>query len=216
MHLPTILSIQVGRPRRLVTRGQPWVSAIYKEAVDGPVQLGAQNIAGDEQAWEGHGGPDQAVLAYAAEWYPLWRHELERDDISFGGFGENLTVSGLNEFSVCIGDVYVLPDHCNAIRARVQVSQPRQPCSKLTRRWDCPDLAKRVQRTNRTGWYFRVLEEGQLQAPMIMRLEDRPHPGWTIARASEAMTRRMRSVDDAHELASLAALSSSWREALSS
>ncbi len=216
MTLATVLSIQVGRPQRHVTQGHTWVSAIYKEVVDGPVQLGPQNIAGDKQAWEGHGGPDKAVLAYAAEWYPLWRHELGRDDMTSGGFGENLTVTGLNEFGVCIGDTYALVDSNNDIRARLQVSQPRQPCYKLTRRWERPDLAKRVQRTNRTGWYLRVVQEGELAAPMTVKLEDRPHPDWTVARASDVMTNRRRSVDDAHELASLPPLSSSWREVLSS
>ena len=160
-----ILSIQVGLPQIL---GSPladdpaertWRSAILKLPVPGSVLVGRTNLEGDGQAdLRLHGGEDKAVYAYPAEHYPLWQAELDLAELPYGGFGENLTVSGLLEFEVCIGDVY------QAGEVQLQVTQPRGPCWKLARRWGIPDLAVRFTQTGRTGFYLRVLQEGLLAA----------------------------------------------------
>jgi len=210
-----LVSIQVGLPRRwgdpeaTDPMERPWESAIAKEPVQGPVWLGRTNLIGDGQAdLKHHGGPDKAVLAYAAAHYPLWRAELGRSDLPYGAFGENFTINGLTEEVVCIGDVYAIGE------ARVQVSQPRQPCWKIARRWRIKDLTARVVETGRTGWYLRVLTEGYVEARVPVELVERPFPQWTVARATEVMRNRWRDQAAARALAECPALAQSWKETL--
>jgi MOSC domain-containing protein YiiM len=179
---------------------RPWTTAFFKEPVSGPVFLARTNLDGDRQGDpEHHGGPDKAVMAYAAAHYPRWREELGRE-LPHGGFGENFTVEGADESTVCIGDVYAIGE------ARVQVSQPRIPCWKIARRWGIRDLSARVQRTRRTGWYLRVLVEGHVAAGDEIVLLERPHPEWTVLRASDALYTRPHDADEVRALASVAAL----------
>ena len=176
-----VASIQIGMPISIEI-GKPWRTGFFKKAVTEPVWLGATNLAGDGQAdLAHHGGPHKAVCVYPACHYPYWRQTLGMPDLCGGDFGENFTVEDLAESQVCIGDTWAIGD------ATVQVSQPRQPCWKLARRWDAKDLAVQVQQTGRTGWYFRVLVEGLVQAGMSLSLIERPHPRWTIATANQLM-----------------------------
>ncbi|HEX8904255.1 MAG TPA: MOSC domain-containing protein, partial [Longimicrobiaceae bacterium] len=121
---------------------------------------------------------------------------------------ENFTVEGLDEATVCIGDVYAVGE------ARVQVSQPRIPCWKIARRWGIRDLSARVQRTRRTGWYLRVLDEGEVAPGDAITLLERPHPEWTIARANAAIYTRPRDADEILALAAVPALAPSLAQAL--
>ena len=208
---PTIASIQVGQPREMTDPGWPdlrtgpWVSAIIKEPVSGPVWLATTNLAGDKQGNPAvHGGPDKAALAYGAGHYPLWLAELGRE-LPHGAFGENLTIAGLDEESVCIGDTF------EAGEAIVQVSQPRAPCWKLARRWGIKQLTALVADNGRTGWYLRVVREGHLEAGRPYRLIERPHPEWTVMRATRVMQNRRREMSSANELARLPELADSWQ-----
>jgi MOSC domain-containing protein YiiM len=209
MTLPRLISIQVSLPRRIEPDeapdpgGRAWTTAFFKQPVAGPLWLGRPNLEGDGQAdRKNHGGPDKAVLAYAAAHYPFWRRELDDPEFPYGAFAENFTVEGLNEDSVCIGDTYALGD------ARVQVSQPRQPCWKIAARWRRRDLTVLVERTGRTGWYLRVLAEGRVEAGLPFELVERPFPEWTVT----AATRVMRGKDPrAAELAECPLLATSWR-----
>lgn len=213
MTRPEVLSIQVGQARDYGEEGarapmdRPWRSAIAKQPVEGPVWLDRVNVEGDDQAdREAHGGPEKAVLAYAAAHYDAWRAELDRPELPYGAFGENLTVAELTEESVCIGDSWQLGG------ATVQVSQPRVPCFKLAYRWRIKDLTARVAKTGRTGWYLRVLDEGEIRAGKEMTLLNRPYPQWTVARATEVERRRRRDRTTALELAACPLLSVAWRE----
>lgn len=189
--------------------GAPWTSAIVKESVTGPRWVGRINIEGDRQAdLVHHGGPDKAVLAYAARHYPVWRGELPDVEFPVGAFGENLTVEGLAEEDVAIGDVWT------AGTATFQVSQPRQPCWKLSRRLGVHDMVVRVQANLRSGWYLRVLEEGEIRPGDALILESRPHPSWTVAEASRVMHGVRDDRRAALELAELAEISASWRRTL--
>jgi MOSC domain-containing protein YiiM len=211
---PRLLAIQVGLPQQL---GQPeaenpfdrpWTTGFYKQPVAGPVWLQARGLAGDGQAdLENHGGPDKAVCAYAAEHYPGWRSSLGLD-LPTGAFGENFTIEALTEPAVCIGDVWRVGD------VAVQVSQPRQPCWKLARRWRIKDLAVQVVENGRTGWYFRVLEEGAVEAGAPLTLAARPRPDWTIERANQVMHHHKHDLEAAAALADVPELSGSWRSTL--
>ncbi|HVD00161.1 MAG TPA: MOSC domain-containing protein [Candidatus Dormibacteraeota bacterium] len=198
-----LVSVQVGQPLFLgpdVGLEEPlnhrWHSAFFKEPVAGPVRLGRTNLDGDRQADPRvHGGPDMAVLAYSAEHYPLWREELGIAQIGPGGFAENFTISGQDELTVSIGDVYRVGG------ALVQVSQPRGPCYKISYRWKRPDLLGRCESNGRHGWYLRVLEEGPVEAGDAVDLLERPNPGWTVRRAADAYRARRKDRVTAAELA---------------
>jgi MOSC domain-containing protein YiiM len=213
--MPTIVSIQTGKaaayrhPNQADGNGREWTTAFFKTLVDGPVRVASLGVAGDEQAdRENHGGPDKAVLAYSADHYPYWREHLSLADMPHGGFGENLTIGGLTEETVCIGDTWRAGEVC------FQVTQPRQPCWKMSRRWNLPDLAKQVVVNGKSGWYLRVLQEGELQADAAIELVSRPHPTWSVARASRVMHHEKHDMALAAELVSLPELSAAWREAL--
>jgi MOSC domain-containing protein YiiM len=210
-----LVSIQVGVP---TTHGspdataafdRPWRTGFFKTPVQGPVWLGSTNLVGDRQANRRvHGGPDKAVLAYAASHYSLWRAELEMPDLGYGAFAENFTVDGLDESSACLGDIFEVGG------ARVQVSQPRQPCANITHRWRMPGLTERVEATGRTGWYLRVLMEGVVEAGQSVELLERPSPDWPVSRATRVLHDRFRSPLEAAALARVPALSAAWRNTL--
>jgi MOSC domain-containing protein YiiM len=187
---------------------RPWRSGIAKQPVNDPVYLGQINLDGDGQAdRKHHGGPDKAVCVYPRCRLDYWANRLDRD-VEPGAFGENVTAEGQDETSACIGDVYRVGE------AVVQVSQPRSPCWKLARYWNEKKLALWVQETGYTGWYFRVLETGYVQAGQSLVLEKRPCPEWTVMRANEVRYHRPEDLDAAAELANCSALGSSWRDTL--
>lgn len=211
-----MFSLNVGLPQTIgrVDATDPlekaWTTGFFKEPVVDPVWLGRTNLVGDGQAdLQNHGGPDKAVNAYPIEHYEYWRAELELAELPCAAFGENFTTAGALEAEVCIGDVFQVGD------AQVQISQPRQPCWKLARRWRVKDLALRVQQTGRTGWYFRVLAEGFVKAGDRIQLVERPHPEWSVAAANEVMHQRKDDATAARSLAACLALSESWRRSLS-
>jgi MOSC domain-containing protein YiiM len=207
--MPQLLSIQVSLPRVFDSPERPWRTGFFKEPVPGPVTVTRTHILGDGQAdLVNHGGPDKAVLAYPAEHYPGWRADLNLPDMPHGGFGENLTIEGLREPDVCIGDVW------QAGEVVFEVSQPRQPCWKLARRWSMKDLPARVVATGRTGWYLRVRKEGSLAVGAEFTLQSRPNPEWSVARATVVMYHRRDDRELSRELAHVPELSMSWREAL--
>ena len=213
---PVLLSIQVGLPQQLghADAADPldrlWTTGFFKQPVAGPVGLTATNLEGDGQADSvHHGGRDKAILGYSANHYPQWRRILGKPEIPFGGFGENLTILDLTEADVCIGDIWQIGD-----AVRVQVSQPRQPCWKLARWWKIKTLALQVQRTGRTGWYYRVLNTGTVESGMPLTLQERPHPNWPVQRANHVMHEAKDDTRLAAELAAIPQLSSSWKETL--
>jgi MOSC domain-containing protein YiiM len=201
-----LASIQVGAPAwRESASGRRWRTAFFKEPVAGPVELRLANLSGDRQAdLSVHGGPDMAVLCYALDHYPAWRRELGLP-AGPGGFGENFTISGQEERSVCIGDVYEVGE------ALVQVSQPRGPCWKISERWERPELVRRVEESGRHGWYLRVLREGVVEAGLDLRLVERPHPEWTVRRAADVYRARKRDPAAAAELLRCQALAAGSR-----
>lgn len=202
-----LVSIQVARPQTFGDDEGEWTTGFFKQPISGAVFVTETNIEGDGQAdLQHHGGVDKAVLAYAASHYPTWSTELGVQ-MHHGAFGENLTIDGLDERTVCVGDQWEIG---NVI---LEVSQPRQPCWKLGRRWNNKLLPKLVVQNGRSGWYFRVLQVGSIQSSVDVLLLDRPHPAWTIKRANDVFYRG--AADEQAALASVAKLSDAWKKELS-
>ena len=200
----TILRIRAGKVRSYAD----WTSAIEKSPVGGGVHVHEEGLEGDEQADRvNHGGPDKAILCYARFHYDSWAHDLGASAPAQGTLGENLEVEGTSEESVCIGDTFQIGD------VVLQISQPRQPCWKPAALHGMRNLTARILKTGRTGWYFRVVQTGTLQAPSTAQLVARPHPEWSVARATQVM-HFVKDPMQRAELGGLAALSESWKSAL--
>jgi MOSC domain-containing protein YiiM len=208
----TVVALCVGAPKTLGQDDAPdpfdrsWTSGIFKTPVADPLWLTSTGFSGDGQAdLTVHGGPDKAVCVYAAEHYGYWRSATGNESFTFGAFGENLSVEGLDEPRVCIGDVWSVGE------AEVEISQPRQPCWKVARKWRRRTLTDEVVSSGYTGWYFRVRREGRVAPGAPLSLLERRHPEWTIAAANRVMHRRE---GDTAALARLDELSASWRRTL--
>lgn len=203
--MPRIDQLLIGEVRPFGPRGAP--SGIDKQPVD-RLWLGRAGFAGDGQGdARHHGGPDKAVHHYAYDHYGFWRNAIGARDVLArpGAFGENIATIGLDERAMAIGDTF------RARGALIQVSQGRQPCWKLNLRFDTADMARRVQESGRTGWYYRVLEEGFVEAGDALVLVDRLTPEWTIERLWRTL---YVDVLDRAELAAMAALAhlpEGWR-----
>jgi MOSC domain-containing protein YiiM len=155
----TLISLQVGLPRIVTRDGQEVLTGIFKAPVEKRVRMRKLNLDGDRQAdLSVHGGRDKAVYAYSSEHYPFWKKELPGTALPWGSFGENLTTQGLLESNVHIGDRFTIGD------AEVVVTQPRLPCFKLNLKFARGDMVKRFLESGRTGFYLRVLREGEIGA----------------------------------------------------
>jgi MOSC domain-containing protein YiiM len=208
-----IVSVRVGlatrypRPKWDKTSGATWTSAYVKSPVNGPVRVGNEGLEGDQQYDRRvHGGVEMALLAYADSHYEWWRDELSIAEMGPGGFGENLTVEGVDESTVCIGDVWA------AGEPRLQVSQPRGPCLNIARRWDRQDLTERVVKNGWGGWYLRVLKTGTLAVRQPVKRIERPHPDLTVERVVRLAHGQEQDAALAKKLAKCKELSPRWRE----
>lgn len=184
-------------------------SAIHKTLVRGKQSLTWTGFALDSQAdLAVHGGLDKAVHHYAADHYDAW---ISEDQMPAGtvpaAFGENISTLGLTEENVCIGDVFKLGT------ARVQISQGRQPCWKLNRHTQNDMMAFLFQQTGRTGWYYRVLEQGEVAEGDDIQLIDRPNEAWSVKTVTQARLTRRVSVEDAVTLSQIPELAEGWRSA---
>lgn len=200
-----IMSLNVGLPAPLKHKEKEVSSGIDKRPVPGQVWLTRLHFEGDGQAdLVHHGGVEKAVCVYPHEHYPFWEKELDRT-LDWGAFGENLTTEGLTEQSVCIGDVYRMGE------ALVQVSQPRQPCYKLSVKYGQPELPLMVQETGFTGFYFRVLEEGHVGAGDRLELVRRHPEGITVSYANRIMHQEKDNREAIRRILSVEPLSANWR-----
>lgn len=210
-----VVALYAGRVREIKPTGsgewwdKEWQTGFFKQPRQEPSWLGYEGFRGDEQADRRyHGGSEKAVCVYPTEHYPYWREVLSIPDLPHGAFGENLTVQGLGEKDVCIGDRFSLGE------GEVQISQPRQPCWKLARRWQVKDLTLRVEQTGFTGYYFRVIRHGTISPADELVLLERPFPEWTIERCNRIMHHSKSDVESARALSQCPLLSSSWKDGL--
>ena len=192
-----IEAVFVGALRPLPPEGQQ--TGMFKMPVTGPVAVGREGLAGDMQAdLRVHGGPEKAVHYYPAEHYAVLAARVPAlaGVLIPGVLGENLSGRGLTEDAVCIGDVFAIGT------CRLQVSQPRQPCWKISHRLGHEPMSRVIADAGLTGWYFRVLEAGEIAAGDGIECVERPAPGLTLARL---WTARLAHRPDPAELRCLAA-----------
>jgi MOSC domain-containing protein YiiM len=203
-----VVSLQVARAGTLPWRGRRVPSGFRKLPVDGRVALGPDGFDGDEQAdLTVHGGPDKAACCYPSEHFPFWI-DLTGREFGPGAFGENLTLAGVTEHDVRIGDTYALGDG-----AVVQVSQPRGPCFKVAARWGIRTLPGEMAQRLIAGFYFRVLTPGTVAAGDTLELLQR---GSDIT-VAEVLRVTYRDRHDPPALARVMAvpqLAEQWRAAL--
>lgn len=202
-----VQSVRCGKIERL--RESETLSAMRKMPVEGRIYLGWEGLEGDAQAdTEHHGGREKAVLQYALDHYAAWREELPHaaELLGEGGaFGENISSLGWTEEEVCLGDIVRWGE------AFLQVCQARQPCFKLNIQFGHKQMARRVQATGRTGWYYRVLTAGFVCADDPMILEKRPAPKWPISRVQQILYVDTQNTEALEALRAMPWLSESWR-----
>jgi MOSC domain-containing protein YiiM len=201
-----IVSVNVGKPREVVWKGMAVQTAIFKEPVDGPVAISKLNLTGDKQAdLTVHGGAEKAVYAYPAEHYEYWQNELPELSFSWGRFGENLTTEGLREETLGIGD------RLRVGSAVLMVTQPRTPCYKLGLRFERDDMIKRFLMSGRSGFYFSVIEPGEVSAGSEVEILDRDPNRVTVADIVRLYLGQTRDPDLVQRAVSVSALPENWK-----
>lgn len=190
-----LLNVRTGKVRPF--RGGKLRSAINKHSRQGRVQVTELGLVGDEQQYVLHGGVDKALHVYCESNYAKWNDLVPDRDQQFivGGFGENLSFSGVNEGNVCIGDKFRL-----GAEVLVQVSEPRQPCYKLNHRFGHTKMSRLVQDTGMAGWYFRVLEPGFIQEGDELVFVERMYPQWSLDRVQDFLYREVDNMEVNAEL----------------
>ncbi|HEY6284223.1 MAG TPA: MOSC domain-containing protein [Ktedonobacteraceae bacterium] len=205
--LGQVISVNVGLPRTLVLNGQTVVTGIFKEPVEGRIAVRRLNLDGDRQAdLTVHGGRDKAVYAYPAEHYSFWREQFPEMELPWGMFGENLTLTGLLEDEVHIGD------HFRVGSAKLVVTQPRVPCYKLGIKFGREDIIKRFLESGMTGFYFAVLEEGEVAAGDSISLSHRDDHQIKVADFVRLYRQDKYNLDLIRRVVAVEALPEEWRD----
>ena len=202
-----LLSVNVSQPKEVSYNGQRIKTGIFKERVSGRTMMRRLNLDGDGQGDPTvHGGIHKAVYIYTIEHYDYWKRELGRNDLTYGQFGENLTVEGLLEETVHIGDVFRVGE------ALVEVSQPRVPCFKLGIKMGNARIVKPFLASERVGFYVRVLEEGEVGTGDAIERTKVGEGQMTVKEIVHLLHFNNTNAEAAKKAASLPALSPGWRD----
>lgn len=186
--------------------GEPVSTGIFKEPIAGRVMLRTLNLDGDRQAdLSVHGGTEKAVYAYPSEHYAFWKHELPEMELPWGMFGENFTTTGLLETETNIGDRFRIG------AAEVMVTQPRMPCYKLGIRFGRTDIIKRFLVSERSGFYFSVLKEGEVGAGDEFEVMGKNVAGVRVVDVTRLYSSDKRNVDLLRRVIATEGLPESWR-----
>lgn len=202
-----VVSVNVGLPKEVAWEGRTVMTGIFKEPVEGRVAVGRLNLEGDRQAdLSVHGGPEKAIYAYPAEYYHFWREQFPEMDLPWGMFGENLTVEGLLDETVHIGDRFQVGS------AHVVVTQPRVPCYKLGLKFGRDDILKRFLESGLTGFYFAVLKEGEVAAGDQITLLQRDEHQIKVADITRLYREDKYNLDLLRKVVAVEVLAEVWRE----
>jgi MOSC domain-containing protein YiiM len=201
-----VLSVSVGQPREVVVDDRLVRTSIFKSPVTGRVPIRNNNLAGDAQSdLSVHGGRAKAIYAYPHEHYAFWRQQLPGVELQPGHFGENLTIEGLLEEDVNLGDRLTIGS------AELLVTQPRLPCFKLGIRFGREDMVKRFFDSRRTGFYLSVAVEGDLGAADAIEIVERHPAAVSIPELLRMYLKERVASDRLREAIAIPALSDSWR-----
>ncbi|MFE2811631.1 MOSC domain-containing protein [Streptomyces nigra] len=203
--MPSLLSVNVGMPTNVPWQGRTIYTGVWKYPVHGPVMARRLNLDGDGQGdTAGHGGEQRAVLVYQIDSYRYWQRHLGRDDLEYGQFGENLTVDGLADDEVCIGDRYRIGE------AEFEVTQPRVTCYRVGLRMGEPSLPALLVSHHRPGFYMRVLREGRIQAGEdVIKIASGPGE-LSVAEADALLYLPDRDIEKLHRAVRIPAMSPGW------
>jgi MOSC domain-containing protein YiiM len=201
-----LVSVNVGLPRDIIWHGQTVHTGIWKNPTQSRVMVRRLNIDGDGQGdLAGHGGLNRPVMVYQLDSYRYWESQLGRSNLSYGQFGENFTVEGLPDAEVCVGDRYRIGS------ALFEVSQPRVTCYRVGIRMDDPQMAAKLVAHHRPGFYFRVLEEGEVGAgDEIVKIADGPEQ-MTIAEIDAMLYLGKPTREQLDRALRIPALSDGWK-----
>src|SRR5271154_5974047 len=201
-----LLSVNVGLPRDVTWQGKTVYTSVWKQPVEGPRMVRRLNIDGDGQGdLAGHGGEHRAVFVYQMDSYRYWQNELGRKDFTYGQFGENFTIDGLSDEEVCIGDRYRIGG------ALFEVTQPRVTCYRVGIRLNEPRMAAFLTSGGRPGFYFRVLEEGEVGAGDEIVKVDEGKERMSVAEVNALLYSPEHPRDRLECALQIAALSPGWR-----
>ena len=201
-----VVSANVGIPREVPWKGKLITTGIFKSPVEGRVKIHLLNLDGDRQAdLSVHGGPSKAVYAYPSEHYAYWQGELPGMELLWGMFGENLTTHGLLEREVRIGDRFRVGS------AELVVTEPRMPCYKLGLKFGRDDIIKRFLASRRTGFYFAVLKEGEVQTGDPIEPIGRNLNQVTVADITDLYATKTRDAELLQRAAQVQTLPEEWR-----
>jgi MOSC domain-containing protein YiiM len=202
-----LVSVNVGLPQEVIWKGKTVTTGIFKEPVEERVKVRFLNLDGDRQAdLTVHGGLDKAIYVYPVEHYEYWRGELPEMELPWGMFGENLTTVGLLEDSVNIGDRFGIGT------AEVMVTQPRMPCYKLGIKFGRANMVKQFLDSRLTGFYFSVLQEGEVGVGDAMELISRDENNVTVADITRLYVRQSDDLQMLHRAVQVKALPDGWRD----
>ena len=201
-----LVSVNIGHRREVIYKGKTVTTGIFKERVEGRIRLRTLNLDGDRQAdLSVHGGLSKAAYGYPIEHYEYWREQLPGVDLPWGMFGENFTTEGLREDSVNIGDRFRIGS------AEVMVTEPRLPCYKLAAKFGRDDIIKRFLHSGRTGFYFAVMQEGEVGTGDGIELVSRDEHNITVADITRLYVREKDDVGTLRRAVQVTALPQSWR-----
>ena len=202
-----IISVNVGLPRLVLRNGEPVSTGIFKDPVAGRITLRTLNLDGDRQSdLSVHGGPLKAVYLYPSEHYEFWKRELPDMDLPWGVFGENFTSEGILETETNIGDKFRIGS------AELMVTQPRMPCYKLGIRFGRADIIKRFLVSERSGFYFSVLKEGEVGAGDQIELLEKNDSGVRVVDVTRLYGSDKENVELLRHAIATEALPDSWRD----
>jgi MOSC domain-containing protein YiiM len=202
-----IVSLNVGKPRLITYKGAPINTGIVKQPVSGRIALRTLDLDGDEQAdLSVHGGPYKAVYAYPSEHYEYWRSELSTNDLPWGAFGENFSTEGLHEGDVHVGDRFRIGS------GLLMVRQPRMPCYKLAAKFKRDEIILEFLLSGRSGFYFSVEQEGEVEVGDSFELISREPAAITIAEMNRLFFHEKYNHDLLQKAIATPALPQDWRE----
>jgi MOSC domain-containing protein YiiM len=214
-NIAKVVSIQVGEVITIGNKNskditsKEYTTASYKKPIDKLFDVTKLSIIGDSVADTiHHGGVDKAVFANSLNNYNHWKSWLKQDNIPYGALGENLTIDTIDEQTVCIGDIHQIGT------VKLQVSQPRQPCWKISRRWEHKDFMQEIYTSGLTGWYYRVLEEGSFKADDSVKYLGGIDTKITIIEANKAMRDQNKYSDLVDTLLGIKELAQAWKNSL--